>query len=616
MFKINILISLKEKKMKPILASIVLCIVTLQVSFAQLNVRNDNYLFVKDGIFFVEDNVNLQESDSKVYLRNDAQLLQGTGTTGNSGLGQLSMYQNGTTHNYAYNYWCSPVGNNSSSLGNENFKATQFYDVTGLITSNNANFTSHNGTSSPLTIARYWIYTFENSDQYSDWFHRQDTGHIAPGLGFTMKGTSGSSNNQLYDFRGKPNNGTISNSVSANVWTLVGNPYPSAIDAAAYIHDSDNSAAITGTLYYWEQDLSVLSHYVADYVGGYATYTINAAGTIETFIPATFDTYNSDGSFNSTGPSSTSGKQARRYIPIGQGFMVEGNATTTGTVRAKNAHREYYKESDAASEFFRTENPNDIDLIESNDPNETVETTENSNSYQQIPIDYKRFRLNVDFNNVYTRQLVQTFHDTEATDGFDYGLESKSPSDVSSDAYWYIDNEPYVAQALAFDTSQKIPLHINLNINAAIRVRIFDIQHFDEDQRIYLHDKVNDSYSDLRTNFIEINLEQGNYDTRFEIVFTNPNAENALSIDDVVISNIQVYQNNIDGQLHIQNPERHSFTKIVLYDMLGRKVISEDKLQVTENYSVNTQSLSSGIYVVTIKLDNNKSFKKKIIIEN
>jgi len=599
--------------MKPILASIVLYIVTLQVSFAQLNVRNDNYIFVKDGAIFVENNVNLQESDSKLYLRNDAQLLQGTGTTGNSGLGQLSMYQNGTTHNYAYNYWCSPVGNNSMSLGNENFKATQFYDATGLITSTNASFTSHNGTSSPLTIARYWIYTFENSDQYSDWFHRQDTGIIAPGLGFTMKGTSGSGNNQLYDFRGKPNNGTISNTVTANVWTLVGNPYPSAMDAAAFIHDSDNSAAITGTLYYWEQDLSVLSHYVADYVGGYATYTINTAGTIETFIPATFDTYNSDGSFNSTGPSSTSGKQARRYIPIGQGFMVEGNATTTGTVRAKNAHREYYKESDGDSEFFRMNASDDVGLIESNNPNEPAATTENSNSYVEIPYDYKRFRLNIDFNNVYTRQLVQTFHDTEATDGFDYGLESKSPSDVSSDAYWYADNEPYVAQALAYDVSKTIPLHINLTINANIRVRIFDIHHFDENQPIYLHDKETDSYINLRNNFFEIDLAQGNYDTRFEIVFAT---QNTLNIDDAVISNIQVYQNNIDGQLHIRNPERHTFNNIILYDMLGKKVIYEDNLPVNQNYSINTQSLSAGIYIVAIKLNNNKSLKKKIIVEN
>ncbi|MFK7748095.1 MAG: T9SS type A sorting domain-containing protein [Kordia sp.] len=586
---------------------------TLHSALAQLSVRNDNYLFVKDGIFFVEDNVNLQETDSKLHLRNDAQLLQGTGTTGNSGLGQLSIYQNGTTHDYAYNYWCSPVGNNSPVLGNENFKATQFYDVTGLITSNTISFTDYNGTSSPLTIASYWIFTFENSDQYSDWFHRQDTGNIAPGLGFTMKGTSGSSNNQLYDFRGKPNNGTISNSVNADVWTLIGNPYPSAMDVVDFIHDSDNSAAITGTLYYWEQDLSVLSHYVADYVGGYATYTINSAGTVETFVPATFDTYNSDGTLNTTGSSSTSGKQARRYIPTGQGFMVEGSATTTGTVRAKNTHREYYKQSDADSEFFRPTNPNDINLIENNNTNETTVSTENTIYYDQIPAEYKRFRLNIDFNDLYTRQLVQTFHDTEATDGFDYGLESKSPSDVSSDAFWVLENEPYVAQALSFNMVRKIPLHVNLGTNHTIRVRAFDIQNFDNNQPIYLHDKETDTYTDLRTNFFEIGLPQGTYDSRFEIVFASPNS---LSIDDIVVTNIQAYQNNINGQLIIRNPERHAFNEIVLYDMLGKKVITENKLQVNESYTLNTQSLSSGIYVVAIKFNNSKSFKKKIIIEN
>ncbi|NJM79583.1 MAG: hypothetical protein HC854_08195, partial [Flavobacterium sp.] len=83
-----------------------------------------------------------------------------------------------------------------------------------------------------------------------------NTGVVEPGLGFTMKGVSGSditiahpisgslgdgvannpSNNQRYDFRGKPNDGDISVTVGATAGpnypnqTLAGNPYPSAIN--------------------------------------------------------------------------------------------------------------------------------------------------------------------------------------------------------------------------------------------------------------------------------------------------------------------------------------------------------------------------------------------------
>ena len=472
------------------------------------------------------------------------------------------------------------VGTSSATLGNENFTVNLIEDVTGTITSSNVAFTLYNGTSSPLTIASYWIRTLETSTQYNEWIYRGATGSIAPGLGFTMKGTSGSSNNQRYDFRGKPTNGTISNSVSAAEWTLVGNPYPSAIDAVAYIHDVDNANAITGTLYYWEQDLSVLSHHTADYVGGYATYTINAAGTVETFIPATFDTYNSDGSLNTTGSNSTSGKQAYRYIAIGQGFMVEGNATTTGNVYTKNTHRTYYKESESQSEFFRTGNQNDVDFIEKN---ETTET----NPYGLLPAEYMRFRLNIDFNDVYTRQLVHTFHDTEATADFDYGLESKSPFDVANDAYWVTSNEPYISQALPFNVSMTIPLHIKLNTSNTIRIRIFDVQHFDVNQEIYVHDLETGIYTDIRQVPFEVPLPEGEYTDRLEIVFIR----STLNTEDVVSSDFAIVQNMIQQQLIIKNPELNSIKSIRLYDLLGKVIWSNEQVITKDEYTIDTLSL-------------------------
>ena len=57
-------------------------------------------------------------------------LIQGTGTTGNSGVGELSVYQSGNTNQWAYNYWCSPVGNNSSSLGNESARINLIDEAT------------------------------------------------------------------------------------------------------------------------------------------------------------------------------------------------------------------------------------------------------------------------------------------------------------------------------------------------------------------------------------------------------------------------------------------------------------------------------------------------------
>ena len=281
---------------------------------AQISVSGNNYIYATTSVdapdvyVFVEDDVNLENSNSYFYLRNDAQLLQGTGSTGNSGVGKLSTYQSGTVNNFAYNYWCSPIGNTDlDNNANRSFRPNNnIYDVTAApITSSLATYTTGlDGTSGPLVISSRWLYTYNPGTTYSEWNYISDSGTAAVGYGFTMKGTTGG--NQLYDFRGKPNNGTISTNVVAGDWTLVGNPYPSALDALDYIHDTQNQTSINGALYYWEQDATVNSHNVADYVGGYASYTINAAGTVETYTDATFDTYNSDGSLNTTGGSRTS----------------------------------------------------------------------------------------------------------------------------------------------------------------------------------------------------------------------------------------------------------------------------------------------------------------------
>lgn len=561
---------------------------------AQLTVRNDAYIFVDDRLVFVENNVNLQEADSKIYLRNESQLIQGAGTTGNSGLGELSIQQRGTTHEFAYNYWCSPVGNNSATLGNEAFRVNLIDDATGLITSNDALFTDNAaGSSSPLRISRLWLHTFEASDQYSGWIFQGDAGSINAGLGFSMKGTSGSGNNQLYEFRGKPNNGTITNTVATANWTLIGNPYPSAVDARDFIHDADNVATITGVLHFWEQDLSVLSHVLADYVGGYALYTISSDGMTETYVHAPFNTYNEDGTINTTGGTRTSGKNLGRYIPVGQGFMVEG--ITSGVVSMKNEYRVYEKESPTNGEFFRTEQNN----IE-----------EEFFTVEEV---YQRFRLNIDFNDIYTRQLVQTFHDTKTTEDFDYGYDMKHVFSLASDAYWRAEQfTAYTAQALPLDVDTTVlPLDIYLSENQTIKIRLADVQNFETDQPIFLYDAQSNSYTDLTTEDFEIHLEANYYESRFQVVFSE---RNALNNDEFANSTFDIRHNIENKELSIYN-FTSAIDNISFYDMLGKRVFSIDNLQSNNLHTLSTAFLSSGIYIVKVSGSDNSIESRKFIVK-
>ena len=598
------------------------------MSFAQTDLYVSNnaatYVYV-DGTGFaasgtnvplyVTNSVNLAGSNSFIYLRNDAQLLQGNLSTGNSGVGRLSVNQTSTVNTYTYNYWSSPVGfvsnaDNTSPLNNSvnnYFRANAgiYYETTAPITSSIAGYTSgYDGSASPLVISEYWLYTYDPGIMYAEWDQIFSIGNVLPGYGFTMKGNA--SSNQKYDFRGKPNNGLITADLLPGEQTLVGNPYPSALDALAFIHDPQNSIGITGDLYYWEQAPGATSHVLRNYIGGYATYTISALG-VESFVNAVYQTYNNDGTVNN--PSAGGGtKVARRYIPIGQGFMVEGKAAAT-TVFFKNSHRVYYKQSGVDSYFFR--NSSD----DSSDNDELLyETQYNDYGYNIVPEDFKRFRINVDFENVgiYTRQLLMNFHHT-ATDGFDYGLEAKSPEGPNSDANWVLNNEPYNIQAFTFEENLRIPLVVKLDKQQPVRFRIFDIQNFDDSQPIYLHDIEADLYVNLRAQNYDINLPTGNYTNRFEITFIE---NNALSTPDVTIADFKIFQDNPQGQLTILNPKGIDIKAVQMFDTAGKQIFNKRNLTLESEYHFTTKKLSDGVYVATITLNDSKTMSKKVIIKN
>lgn len=587
-----------------LIACMMLC---FSMATAQLSVQNDAYIYVKDQVLFVDDYVNMDDANSKIYLRDESQLIQGNGTTGNSGIGELSVYQNGTVNQWSYNYWCSPVGGIlSNTFINNDFRLNQLDNpllgTPSTIDSNDSAFTTaYNGTASPLLISTRWLWTYVSSSTYADWIFAGDINDVDPGLGFTMKGNgTATTGNTTYDFRGKPNNGTIANPVAAGDFTLVGNPYPSAIDSALYIHDAQNQAAITGTLFYWEQYGNVPSHVLQDYVGGYSEYTINAAGTVITTAPAPFFTYDEQDNIYTLppGPPATGTKTARRYIPIGQGFMVEGRAGTTGIVRAKNAHRVYEKEG-ADSYFFRN-NPS-IGYYE--------------NGLNIVPDDYKRFRLNIDFtvgDNQYTRQVVLSFHDS-ATAGFDYGLELSRSDNYPSDAYFTLDEKKYSGQAYPFEVALKIPIVVDIAVQQPLRFRIFDIQNFEDSQGIYIHDIENDTYVNLRNLDYELNIEPGNYTDRFEVVFTT---EDVLDFEEFDTESLTINQNNTIHELLVINPKNLDINTIEVYDVSGKRLLQGHYDNILERYILSTENLSDGVYVVNVISESNTVKSEKIFVKN
>jgi hypothetical protein len=331
---------------KFVLSSVIILIYLLgHICAAQLYVSN-NYVYVADKYLYVKQDVNIQNSGN-LYLRNESQLLQAkTGSSANAGAGKLSVFQEGTVNSFAYNYWCSPVGNSATTSGNEPFGITMLNQPTTAIASAPAvmlPMSSYDGIANPLSISQGWIFKFLSSSLYSQWFGVYSASTLNPGEGFTMKGTAGTdasytdagvTNNpgskQRYDFRGRPNDGDISISLATGMRTLTGNPYPSAIDLRAFLLGATNS---TGIAYFWEQDKTVNSHFISAYKGGYGTYS--TAGPMGTYVPAVFYAYDAAGT--QLGSVGVGSNYERRFCPIGQGFMLEGSST--GNVTMQNSYR-------------------------------------------------------------------------------------------------------------------------------------------------------------------------------------------------------------------------------------------------------------------------------------
>lgn len=577
-------------------------------NFAQMYVGANTPVYVKNQVLFVKQNLNLA-ANSNLYLRNLSQFVQGTtGVSANSGTGILSVYQEGTSDNFDYNYWCSPVGETSAVTGNTNFGITL---LNRPLTSTNSVATAilpignYNGTASPLAIAPYWIYKLTNANNYSQWVQVAGATNLAAGEGFTMKGTSGTDatdpegtgilNNpgtgaQRYDFRGKPNDGTITINVGAgNASTLTGNPYPSALHLNAFLLDPLNNAC-NGIAYFWEQDKTVDSHYLSAYKGGYGSYSPGSLGSNGIYVPATFNTYNQDGSVNSSGPSSGVVTQ-RKYSPIGQGFIIKGNRN--GTVAFRNSYRSYYKEGTGFSQF---EKPSKNKAFA--DEEEIAE----------IP----HFKINTIINNEFTRQLALAFL-PEATDGIDIGIDALNmDNSLPTDVSFLLEENNYVIQGVNFDITKKIPLSVKADAASTLQFYIPSVINFDSQQEIFLYDSLDDSYHNIKNQKYDITIAAGIYKNRFQITFTGK----TLGTSEEIKGNFFINQDNKNQILKALNPDFENFKSFTLYDMTGRQLLHKENLGSEEYFSFSTSGLSTGVYIATFLTVDNKKESQKIIITN
>jgi hypothetical protein len=436
-----------------------------------------------------------------------------------------------------------------------------------------------------------------------------------------MKGVGGGEGTaQRYDFRGRPNNGTIRVAVGPNQNTLVGNPYPSAMDLNFYLLSNSGKDVsncregftptavgdrITGIAYFWESDPKTKSHYLVDYQGGYGTYSPVACGIGSgTYARATFSKYDRDGEPVSSGNKSTAPIPGRRYAPVGQGFFVVGSSTITGehVVEARNEFRVFQKENTTTSTFKSAER------------SEKARTEETNLKAYGEAYRTPQMRLMIGINDTYMRELVTAFSES-ATAGYDRAADGENISFLTTDISFHLpdSNVPYTINVLPFNADGELPLIIN----AGGKTNTYSIKVSDINQEvpgIWVYDKEMDKYHDILHTTYDLSLPTGVYADRFAVVFKDDSA--ALDIAEEVKSSFDVLQNNTIAQLRVLNPRAVALKEISVFDISGRQVAGKLNEGEAQEVVISSANWSDGIYIVRVVTRENIEFTKKIQVAN
>ncbi len=556
--------------------------------FYNLEVNNTtasaNGLAVADGFNLnVTNGVRIQSG--KLRLMGESQLIQThTGASANSGSGHLLIDQQGAKNAYRYNYWSSPVQADASveyqvqNILKDGTTSNQFFPpAIGLIA-------THEGTdtATPIQISTRWLYKYingplngGNGEGWTSLYDLNTTtpsagNNVLPAQGYVMKGTNATADlatQQNYSFEGVPNDGDYSLTLSDDKEYLVGNPYPSALDSRAFIND--NFSKFDGTLYFWEH-WSTNTHVYVQYGGGYATY--NLSGGI--LAPK-------HGHFTQGTGSGT--LVPKRYIPVGQGFMIRSETTAGGNIIFKNSQRFFEKEG-VNSTIFRQGRSTD-DIIQS------------------------RIRLNYTTPDNALRSLLLAFTDGTATDAFDRGFDGKMIEVNTNDLYFTMPdqgrNDPYVIQgAGVFDTEKMFPLVMEVGTGGTHKIHLLETENFT--LPVYILDLAQQSTHDLTQGDFEISLNPGLYQNRFKVVFKS---YNQLNLGHYLNQFVSLYY--FDNELIINNSQGQKIKKLRVFNNLGQMIYENDKPETFSEPETRIPfEFALAAYIVTLETEKDMgSFK-------
>ena len=376
-------------------------------------------------------------------------------------------------------------------------------------------------------------------------------------------------------FTGVPNNGTYSIALSTGSgYNLVGNPYPSPIDATAFV--TANSALIDGTLYFFSHNAK----------SDGTAYETSSGGT-----GMQYATWNSTGA--TAAASGISGIGQNTSIPngtiqVGQGFIVNKTTTVAGNVSFTNAMRTVTGTAANADQFLKLVN--------------TKSTT--------AAIATEKHRLWLDLTNENGEGLSQSLvgYVEGATNEVDNLFDGEEFGNPQSSLSSQVNGKSYTIQgrALPFNDTDMVPLAFKAAANGKYTISLSKTDGlFASNQEVLLKDNATGTMKDLKTGSYTFSASAGTTSTRFVLAYSK-SAINAIESPTVVVTAVKkqgVYQISTDGAL---------LKEIAVYDMQGNEIFKQKEINASTTY-LNNLTATRGIFIVKATTENNTINTIKII---
>jgi hypothetical protein len=430
------------------------------------------------------------------------------------------------------------------------------------------------------------FYSFNASGTPANWQYETPASKMGIGTGYIVQvPLAAVATTYETTFDGVTNNGVITTaSGPTDSFNLVGNPYPSAISADAFIDKNINS--LNGTLYFWTHSTAIAigtpnpgSGVYAYSQNDYASY--NKLGAISTAKASIILPLNS---------STISSMTPNGFIAAGQSFFV--SSKIPGIITFNNEMRLAVNKAILDnSQFFK-----------SNITTKAVQTIEKN-----------RIWLNLTNTQGAFKQILVGYA-TGATNGYDSSYDGQSFNANAYINFYSINlsrNWSIQGRALPFVSSDLIPLGYSSNIAGDFTINIDQLDGVFTNNQVFLTDKLTNTIFDLKSGDYNFTTAIGVFNDRFILCYTNKKTDKTLGSARFSVPENQVLVSTTNTQIQI-NSAIEIIEKVAIYNLLGKLIFQKNKANTNELIIGNLVSSHQPL-VLKIILKKGETLTRKII---